>query len=175
MNRHPKRRLVRSRQYIADRIGAKHCDFALMKPFEARRMQPRHLHACNGADSFGPAQLEAARPQQHHIAFANFDVLGALGGFEIFGKNRVARLDPFNLPNARNIEKHATRDYTVACDFDRAFMRTLEINFSIIESVVHLALVEMMAEGVEMRGRKPMRFNRKIVGTSPRAEWMTDI
>src|ERR1700752_3003542 len=117
-------------------------------------MQSRHLHSWNRTYPLDTAQLEAARPQQHDVAFANPNMLRALGPFEILGKDRIARFEPFNSANTRNIKEHATRDYAVAGDLNRALVRALEVDLAIIESIVHFAVIKMMAEGIEMRGRQ---------------------
>src|SRR5262249_35924499 len=116
-----------------------------MEPFQAGRMQPRHFHPRNRAHALRAPQRETTSTYQHHIAFTRLEVLGALSGFEILWKNCFTGLDPFNLPDARNIEQDTSADYAVARHINCALMRTLEVNLGVIKAVVHLALIKVMA------------------------------
>ena len=89
------------------------------------------------------------------------------GRFEFFRINWFAGFNPFGLADFRDIDQHAAADHAVASDIDRTLVRALEINFGIVEIVVHLAAVEMMTQRIEMSGRKAMRFDREIIGAAP--------
>src|SRR6266851_9922029 len=100
----------------------------------------------------------------------------ALGGVEVFGINRSARLDPVGLFDLRDIEQHAAANDAAAGDVDRALMSALEIDLALgVEAVVELAAVEVMAERVEMGGREAVGLDREIIGASEGAERMADM
>src|ERR1700682_845256 len=175
MDWHPQRRIILSRQYVADGVGTEYCDFAFMEPFEACGVEPGHREAGNGRDALGPPKFEAAGPQEHHIAFAQLHAMVAFGGFEVFRIDRVAWLNPIAPADLWNIDQHTAADDAGARNVDGTLVRTLEIDLRRIEAVVQLTAPEMMAEGVQMRSCEPVRFDREIVGAAEGTHRMADL
>src|SRR6266581_4221308 len=122
-------------------------------------MQSRHREVRQRASALRPTEREAASPQEQHVTFRDRHMMVPFRSFEIRRIDRIARLNPFNATNLRYIDQHAAADDSVACDIDRAFVRTLKIDLTRREAVVHLAAPEMMAQRIEMGGREAVRLN----------------
>src|SRR5205085_6290203 len=97
-----------------------------------------------GALLLAPTRLAGANHQ--HVALFDVDLMVLLSGVEILRKNRLARLEPFDFPDLRNVEQDAAADDALARDRDRALAGALRADLVRVETVVHLALPEDVTE-----------------------------
>src|SRR6266436_4085497 len=141
--------LIAARNDVARTVRAHHRDSALMQPRQARRVEPGHrLHRVPRPLALAPARASVAN--QQHVAFFDVYLMILLSRVEIFGKDPIAGLHPFDLFDLRYVQQHAAAHYAVGRDVDRAFARAMRSDFARVEAVVHLAPPEHVTECVEM-------------------------
>ena len=91
-----------------------------------------------------------AGADQQDVAGAHADALFALRRFEVLAEHVLARLQPRNTPQARDVEQHPAADEAVLEDVDRVSLRTLRGDRLVRLPAVERAVERDVAEGVDV-------------------------
>ena len=150
-------------EHVAHPVASQHRDPPLVEPRQATRIETRHplVAAVPRAELFLPRHPPG--PHQQHVAFLDAHPMRTFGGVEVLGENALTQLHPFEVLKARDIEQNAAAHDPVARDVDPALACAPAADLAGAEAVVHLALPEHVAEGVEMGERHPVRRDREVV------------
>ena len=110
-----------------------------------------------------PSGAERVPSNKQNIAFVRHHLMVSFGGFEITGKNRLARLKPLDALDFRDIQQNAAPIDAVASNINGTFVSAARANFRAVKAVVHFAAIEDVAECVEMGDRMAVRRNCEII------------
>ena len=88
---------------------------------------------------------------EEHVALADGDALLALGRLELVAKDVLARLEPRHSPEAGDVEQDASGDQAVREDLDRIGLGASGSHSPGRSPVVQGALVDDVAERVDVR------------------------
>src|SRR5207253_3148659 len=100
---------------------------------------------------------------EQHVPLLDIYAMVFLGCIEVVACNANIIFEPFDAPDLWNIEQNAAADDTLFGHVYGALLGTVRADLGSIETVVHLALMEDVAERIEMSICQSMRRDGEIV------------
>ncbi len=137
------------RHHVTRAIARQNRDVALLQPRHHGNMQSRQNFP-GIPRTFGGAPSPAAGADEHRIAAPDLHAGLLFPRFNILDVDRRAGLHIRNSFEARNIDQDASRDNSVLISDDVVLHRSLVGNRRLRVSVVHLAVLKRVPQGVHV-------------------------
>ncbi len=149
-------------QDVRNAVATQRRDSARVQPWQTRRVETRE-HETRIPRTPRLAQRPPTRAHEQDVAGFDAKAGVLLGALEIVGKDRLAILQERNAARARHVEQNTARDDTVAKLVNAEFERPVRRHVLDRVAVVQLALVEDVAERVDVRGGESVGRDREVV------------